>query len=87
MPRKPKQAAAAAPDAYPEHCLVEVTWEDASFDLDKEPETAILRTVGFLIRWLSGKIVIAGEGNVAERYFRSYTTIPNTLIQQVRRLK
>ena len=101
MPRKPgsvtraeARAAAAAvkarreapQPALPQHTLVEVTWLDATFDLDKEVDACILRTLGFLIVYTPEKIVIASEGNLGDRYFRAFTTIPAGMILAVRRL-
>ena len=87
MPRKPKKPAAPASNSpLPEHALVEVTWLDANFDLDRELDCCVLRTLGFLIRHTPEKIVIASEGNLEDRYFRSFTAIPAGMILAVRPL-
>lgn len=87
MPKRPASkplAATAAPEFLPAGTLASVTWLDAAFDLDAEPQMYTLQTLGFVIRHNSSCICLAGEGDGA--YFRAFTVIPAGLIQKITRL-
>lgn len=82
--RKPPAAPAAA--APQPHDLIQVTWLDAAFDLDKDPGLEIMQTVGYLIRHTDELLLLAGESNAKLDYFRSYTCIPAGMIRGIIRL-
>ena len=82
-PRKPlKPAASPSGSKLPLHTLLAVTWEDAAFDLDKDPGTLLMTTVGYLIKNTASMIVLAGEAGPGMDYFRSYTAIPTSIIRK-----
>ena len=93
MPRGDKPPAAArsaatrATERIPQHSLVAITWEDAAFELDKDPGTLQMVTVGYLIRQTQAITVVAGEASPALDYFRAYTAIPASIIRSIRVLQ
>ena len=87
MRNKDKSSKVASNSKLPQHSLVAVTWEDASFDLDKDPGTLQMVTVGYLIRQTAALCVVAGEAGTNMDYFRSYTAIPASIIRSIRLLQ
>ena len=73
--------------SLPQYSTVAITWLDANFELDKEPELATLVTFGYLIRQDEDVVVIASEGDLPAHYFRAYTAIPAGWVQKIELLK
>lgn len=82
-----KDAPLAASSRLPLHSLLAVTWEDAAFDLDKDPGILLMTTVGYLVRQNSQLLTLAGEAGGEMDYFRSYTAIPASLIRSIKHLQ
>ena len=80
-------ARSAGAERLPQHSLVAITWEDAAFDLDKDPGTLQMVTVGYLIRQTQVVTVIASEAGPNMDYFRSYTAIPASIIRSIKLLQ
>lgn len=88
--KRPKAKAAAScssTSTLSQHSLLEITWEDATFDLDREPTTDVMVTVGWLIKQTKHSITLAGECNAKLDYFRAYTCIPQGMIRRLRLLQ
>lgn len=81
-----KQSPFAASGRLPQHALLAVTWEDACFELDKDPGTTLMVTVGYLIRQNKDLLVLAGEASPTLDYFRAYTAIPAGMIRSIQPL-
>lgn len=79
--RKQPAAAQAAQPAL--HDLIQVTWLDAAFDLDRDPGLEIMQTVGYLLRYTEELLLLASESNAKLDYFRSYTCIPAGMIRSI----
>lgn len=84
--KQAKTQAAGAERKLQPHALLQITWEDAAFDLDKDPGTLQMVTVGYLIRQTQQVTVLAGEAGASMDYFRSYTAIPSSLIRSIKLL-
>lgn len=74
------------PKMPPAGTLVAIRWEDAAFDLDDQPGTMQLTTVGWLAEVTRTQVTIAGEQEGDGEYRRSFTTVPRSLIREVQRL-
>lgn len=74
------------PKLPPAGTLVAIRWEDAAFDLDDQPGTMHMTTVGWLAEVTKTQITIAGEQEGEGEYRRSFTTVPRSLIREVHHL-